>query len=51
MTPGPSTALITGGIGGFGLALAQLLRARNIQVALADLDVQRGPQLAEDVGA
>lgn len=51
MTPGPSTALITGGIGGFGLALARLLRDRNVQVALADLGVERGALVAEEVGA
>lgn len=51
MTHRQPTALITGGIGGFGLALTRLLRARNFKVALADLDVDRGPQVAEELDA
>lgn len=51
MTHRQPTALITGGIGGFGLALAGLLRARGFNIALADLDVSRGPQVAEELDA
>lgn len=43
------TALITGGVGGFGLALARLLLERDFNVALADLDVDRGRSVAEDL--
>ena len=43
------TALVTGGIGGFGLALARLLVARDFNVALADLDVERGRTVAEEL--
>ena len=51
MTHRQPTALITGGVGGFGLALARLLRARDFNLALADLDVARGPQLADELDA
>lgn len=50
-TDRPRTAMITGGTGGFGLALARLLLARGFRVALADFDVRSGPQLAEETGA
>jgi len=43
------TALVTGGIGGFGLALARLLLARDFHVALADLDIERGRQVADEL--
>ncbi|MDQ4037153.1 MAG: SDR family NAD(P)-dependent oxidoreductase [Actinomycetota bacterium] len=43
------TALVTGGIGGFGLALARLLLERDFNVALADLDVHRGRSVAEEL--
>lgn len=46
-----SSALITGGIGGFGLALARQLRERDANVALADLDVERGREAADELGA
>ncbi len=49
MTSRQRAALITGGTGGFGLALGRLLLARDFQVALADLDVDRGAQLAEEL--
>lgn len=45
------TALITGGVGGFGLALARQLRARGVNVALADVDVDRGRQAAGELDA
>jgi len=45
------TALITGGTGGFGIALARQLQARNFRIALADVDVDRGPEVAEELGA
>ncbi len=44
------TALITGGIGGLGLALARLLITRGFNVALADLDVERGRIAADELG-
>ncbi|RBY90187.1 short-chain dehydrogenase [Blastococcus sp. TBT05-19] len=50
-TPGPgSVALITGGTGGFGRALATKLREREVTVVLADLDSERNRQVAEDLG-
>ncbi|MBA3278954.1 MAG: SDR family NAD(P)-dependent oxidoreductase [Geodermatophilaceae bacterium] len=49
MTPRRRTALITGGIGGFGLALARLLLGRDFTVALADLDVEQGQKVAEEL--
>ncbi len=45
------TALITGGVGGFGLALARQLRARGVNVALADMDLGRGREAADELGA
>jgi NAD(P)-dependent dehydrogenase (short-subunit alcohol dehydrogenase family) len=51
-TPVPgSVALITGGTGGFGRALAGLLRDREVTVVLADLDGERARQTASDLGA
>lgn len=50
-TPGPgSVALITGGTGGFGQALARKLRARDVTVVLADLDSERARAVAADLG-
>jgi NAD(P)-dependent dehydrogenase (short-subunit alcohol dehydrogenase family) len=50
-TPAPgSVALITGGTGGFGRALATKLRARDVTVVLADLDSERNRQVAADLG-
>ena len=49
-TPG-SVALITGGTGGFGRALAARLLARDVTVVLADLDGDRARQTAADLGA
>jgi NAD(P)-dependent dehydrogenase (short-subunit alcohol dehydrogenase family) len=51
-TPAPgSVALITGGTGGFGRALAGKLRALDVSVVLADLDSERNRQVAADLGA
>jgi NAD(P)-dependent dehydrogenase (short-subunit alcohol dehydrogenase family) len=51
-TPGPgSVALITGGTGGFGRALAATLREREVTVVLADLDSERARATAADLGA
>ncbi len=50
-TPGPgSVALITGGTGGFGRALAGKLRALGVTVVLADLDSERNRRVAADLG-
>jgi NAD(P)-dependent dehydrogenase (short-subunit alcohol dehydrogenase family) len=51
-TPAPgSVALITGGTGGFGRALAARLRERDVTVVLADLDSDRARSVAADLGA
>ena len=51
-TPRPgSVALITGGTGGFGRALAVKLREREVTVVLADLDSERARAMAADLGA
>jgi NAD(P)-dependent dehydrogenase (short-subunit alcohol dehydrogenase family) len=48
--PAPgSVALITGGTGGFGRALATKLRALDVTVVVADLDSERGRQVAADL--
>jgi NAD(P)-dependent dehydrogenase (short-subunit alcohol dehydrogenase family) len=50
-TPAPgSVALITGGTGGFGRALATKLRALDVTAVLADLDSERNRQVAADLG-
>jgi NAD(P)-dependent dehydrogenase (short-subunit alcohol dehydrogenase family) len=52
-TPTPaagSVALITGGTGGFGRALAKKLRALDVTAVLADLDSERNRQVATDLG-
>src|SRR5687767_13778346 len=50
-TPGPgSVALITGGTGGFGRALAAKLRALDVTVVLTDLDSERNRSVAADLG-
>jgi NAD(P)-dependent dehydrogenase (short-subunit alcohol dehydrogenase family) len=50
-TPGPgSVALITGGTGGFGRALAGKLREGGVTVVLADLDSERARATAADLG-
>jgi NAD(P)-dependent dehydrogenase (short-subunit alcohol dehydrogenase family) len=49
-TPAPgSVALVTGGTGGFGRALATRLRALDVTVVLADLDSERNRQVAADL--
>jgi NAD(P)-dependent dehydrogenase (short-subunit alcohol dehydrogenase family) len=49
--PGSGTvALITGGTGGFGRALAARLRGREVTAVLADLDTERNRQVATDLG-
>jgi NAD(P)-dependent dehydrogenase (short-subunit alcohol dehydrogenase family) len=51
-TPEPgSVALVTGGTGGFGRALAARLRALDVTVVLADLDSDRARTEAADQGA
>src|SRR3954453_22527955 len=45
-----SVALITGGTGGFGRALAAKLRERDVTVVLADLDSDRNRKVAADLG-
>jgi NAD(P)-dependent dehydrogenase (short-subunit alcohol dehydrogenase family) len=51
-TPAPgSVALITGGTGGFGRALAGLLRERGVTVVLADLDSEANRQTASSLSA
>ncbi|MCW2617844.1 MAG: Short-chain alcohol dehydrogenase [Modestobacter sp.] len=50
-TPAPgSVALITGGTGGFGRALATKLKALDVTPVLADLDSERNRQVATDLG-
>lgn len=50
-TPAPgSVALITGGTGGFGRALATKLTAAEVTVVLTDLDSERNRQVAADLG-
>lgn len=49
-TPAPgSVALITGGTGGFGRALATKLTANDVTVVLTDLDSERNRQVAADL--
>jgi NAD(P)-dependent dehydrogenase (short-subunit alcohol dehydrogenase family) len=49
--PAPgSVALITGGTGGFGRALAAKLTALDVRAVLADLDTERNRQVAADLG-
>jgi NAD(P)-dependent dehydrogenase (short-subunit alcohol dehydrogenase family) len=45
-----SVALITGGTGGFGRALAAKLRDLDVTAVLADLDSDRNRQVAADLG-
>ncbi len=50
-TPGPgSVALVTGGTGGFGRALATKLKALDVTAVLADLDSERNRQVADELG-
>ena len=43
-------AVITGGCSGIGLASARRLAAEGAHVVIGDLDAERGPQLAEELG-
>jgi NAD(P)-dependent dehydrogenase (short-subunit alcohol dehydrogenase family) len=49
LEPG-AVALITGGTGGFGRALATKLRERDVTAVLADLDTERNRSVAADLG-
>jgi NAD(P)-dependent dehydrogenase (short-subunit alcohol dehydrogenase family) len=50
-TPAPgAVALITGGTGGFGRALATKLRDAGVTAVLADLDTERNRKVAADLG-
>ena len=50
-TPRPgSVALITGGTGGFGRALATRLRDADVRVVLGDLDSERNRSVATELG-
>jgi NAD(P)-dependent dehydrogenase (short-subunit alcohol dehydrogenase family) len=52
VTPNPgSVALITGGTGGFGRALAARLREQEVTVVLADLDSPANREVAAGLGA
>ncbi len=44
-------ALITGGAGGLGGACARALAARGASVVIADLDLEKGREVAEPIGA
>ena len=46
-----ASALITGGTGGFGVAVARRLLAAGSAVVLADIDIARGPHVAAALGA
>ena len=46
-----ASALITGGTGGFGVAVARRLLAAGSAVVLADIDIARGPGRAAALGA
>lgn len=46
-----TSALITGGTGGIGVAVAQRLVAAGATVVLADVDAENGPATAERIGA
>jgi NAD(P)-dependent dehydrogenase (short-subunit alcohol dehydrogenase family) len=45
-----AAALVTGGASGLGEATARLLAARGARVAVLDVDEERGPQVAEELG-
>ena len=42
--------MVTGGASGLGEATARELAAREARVAIADLNEERGPALAEELG-
>jgi len=50
MNPSGHVALITGGGSGLGEATARALAARGAKVALADIQVERAAQVAEEIG-
>jgi NAD(P)-dependent dehydrogenase (short-subunit alcohol dehydrogenase family) len=43
-------AVVTGGAGGIGRATAELLAAEGAHVVVADVDVERGEEIASDIG-
>ena len=43
-------AIVTGGAGGIGRATAELLVSEGARVVIADVDVQRGGDVAEHIG-
>ena len=45
-----AAALVTGGASGLGEATARLLAARGARVVVLDLDEERGPTVAEEIG-
>jgi len=45
-----AAALVTGGASGLGEATARLLAARGARVVVLDLDEERGPAVAEEIG-
>ena len=45
-----AAALVTGGASGLGEATARLLAARGARVVVLDLDEERGPLVAEEIG-
>jgi NAD(P)-dependent dehydrogenase (short-subunit alcohol dehydrogenase family) len=45
-----ASAIVTGGASGIGAAAARLLAARGAKVVVADLQGDRGAQLADDIG-
>ena len=45
-----AAALVTGGASGLGEATARLLAARGARVAVLDLDEERGPKVADEIG-
>jgi NAD(P)-dependent dehydrogenase (short-subunit alcohol dehydrogenase family) len=46
-----ASAIVTGGASGIGAASARQLAARGARVVVADLQADRGAELAEEIGA
>jgi len=44
------SAIITGGASGLGEAAARAFSKANVKVAIFDLDIERGPQIAKEIG-